>query len=220
MRIKFEEGLMRVFLAIAACVFSVLSGGAAFAMDAILNNAADGGALVHAVRPGGAFDIVGDCLNLARSAHELRVMLQLADKPDAADMGYREVLATEQQLDDGALHVRVPEMPEMTNHVFRVKVFALEPFCRQPVTICVESLALSCAWVIAGDATRLIIAIATIPIASFISMSFLPSPVLREARCALAQAAGLLGFRHSLNLFSGRSYRDVSVCPGKCCGKR
>ncbi len=117
---------MRVCLAMLAGVMALLFGGTAYAMDAVLDSVIDGGAIIHAVKPGDHFDIVGDCLNVARSGHELRVMLQLADKPDQSNMGYRNVLATEQHLGDASLQVRVPEMPEMTNHVFRVKVFALD----------------------------------------------------------------------------------------------
>jgi hypothetical protein len=117
---------MRVVLAVLAGVMSLLFGGAAFAMDAILDSAADGGAIIHAVKPGDAFDIIGDCLNMARSSNDVRVVFALADKPDKANMGYREVLATEQQLSSKSLHVRVPEMPEMSNHVFRVRVYALD----------------------------------------------------------------------------------------------
>ena len=118
---------MRVFLAVLAGLLALTFGGAAFAMDTVLNSLADqGGAVIHAVKPGDAFDITGDCLDVAHTGHDVRVVLQLAEKPDKASMGYREVLATEQKLDDSALHVRVPEMPEMTNHVFRVKVFVLD----------------------------------------------------------------------------------------------
>ncbi len=118
---------MRVCLAMLAGVMALLFGGTAFAMDAILNSAADsGGALIHAVKPGDGFDIVGDCLNMARSSHDVRVVLALADKPNKTNMGYRAVLATEQHLGDNSLHVRVPEMPEMNNHVFRVRVYALD----------------------------------------------------------------------------------------------
>jgi hypothetical protein len=84
-----------------------------------------GGALIHAVKPGDAFEIVGDCLTVARSTDDVRVVLALADKPDTASVGYRSVLATEQHLGGSGLQVRVPEMPELANHVFRVRVFAL-----------------------------------------------------------------------------------------------
>lgn len=119
--------MLRICLAVFAGTLTLLIGGAAFAMDAILDSALDqGGAVVHAVKPGDAFDIVGNCFDMARPSHDVRVVLQLAGKPDKASMGYREVLATEQQLDKAALHVRVPDMPEMANHTFRVKVFVLD----------------------------------------------------------------------------------------------
>jgi len=119
--------MVRICLAVLAGTMSLLIGGAAFAMDTILDSALDsGGAVIHAVKPGGAFDIVGDCLNMARSSRDVRVVLALAEKPTAASAGYRTVLATEQAIDDNALHVRVPEMPEMSHHTYRVKVFAVD----------------------------------------------------------------------------------------------
>ncbi len=119
--------MLRICLAALAGTMSLLIGGASFAMDAILDSALDkGGAVIHAVKPGDAFDIVGDCLDMARSSRDVRVVLQLAGKTDKASMGYREVLATEQHLSKTVLQVRVPEMPEMANHTFRVKVFVLD----------------------------------------------------------------------------------------------
>lgn len=124
---RVERAMLRICLAVLTGMLTLLIGGAAFAMDAILDSALDqGGAVVHAVKPGDAFDIVGNCLDMARSSHDVRVVLQLAGKPDKASMGYREVLATEQHLGKTALQVRVPEMPEMANHTFRVKVFVLD----------------------------------------------------------------------------------------------
>jgi hypothetical protein len=39
--------------------------------------------------------------------------------------GYRSVLATDQEIRAGGLHVRVPDLPEAANRVFQVKVFRL-----------------------------------------------------------------------------------------------
>jgi hypothetical protein len=117
---------MRVCVAMLAGVMALLFGGTAFAMDTVLNSVADqGGALIHAVKLGDAFDIVGDCFDVARSTDDVRVVLKMADRPNASGAGYSAVLVTEQHLGENVLHVRVPEMPELANHVFRVRVFAL-----------------------------------------------------------------------------------------------
>lgn len=76
------------------------------------------------VKPGEIFSISGDCVSRVRSADNLRVVLTLAEG-DAAKPGYRSVLATDQEIHAGLLHVRVPSMPEAENRVFLVKVFRL-----------------------------------------------------------------------------------------------
>lgn len=119
--------MMRFGLAMLAGMMLLLSGSTALAFVTILDNAASrGGALMQVVKPGDAFDIVGDCLALAQTAENVRVVLALNDSPNTKSIGYRDVLATEQKLSTDSLHVRVPDAPEMNNHVFRVRVFALD----------------------------------------------------------------------------------------------
>jgi hypothetical protein len=52
------------------------------------------------------------------------VVLTIADIATAMP-GYRSVLATDQEIRAGGLHVRVPDLPEAANRVFQVKVFRL-----------------------------------------------------------------------------------------------
>lgn len=119
--------MWRICLAVLATTAMIVAGGTAYAMDSIANSTlgAGGGVGVHEFRAGDGFDIVGDCLVLARSSRDVRVVLQLNDKP-ASSVGYSSVLVTEQKLDENALHVRVPEMPEMSHHTYKVRVFAVD----------------------------------------------------------------------------------------------
>lgn len=118
--------MWRTCLAVLAAALSLSLGSAAFAVDAILDSTLEtGGAAIRVAKPGDTFFIVGDCLAMARSARDVRVVLSLAEKGDSG-MGYTAVLATEQELSDESLQVRVPEMPRMSNHLFRVRVFALD----------------------------------------------------------------------------------------------
>jgi hypothetical protein len=119
--------MWRSCLAVLATAVATVLGGTAYAMDAIAHSALGaGGSLIQEFRAGDGFDIVGDCLALARSSRDVRVVLSLSDRPAAASVGYSSVLVTEQKLDTNALHVRVPEMPEMSHHTYRVKVFAVD----------------------------------------------------------------------------------------------
>jgi hypothetical protein len=76
------------------------------------------------VKAGETFTIIGECVTRVQSAENLRVVLTLADS-DTGKPGYRSVLATEQEIGAGGLHVRVPDMTEAANRVFQVKVFRL-----------------------------------------------------------------------------------------------
>ena len=58
------------------------------------------------------------------SADNVRVVLTLADSA-GIEPGYRSVIATDQEMRAGSLHVRVPNMPESANRIFLVKVFRL-----------------------------------------------------------------------------------------------
>jgi hypothetical protein len=122
------------------CVFMTACAGAAFAVNPPAESAS--GLVLHStlesvtgensgiaspvadVKAGETFTITGECVTRVHSAENLRVVLTLADA-DTAKPGYRSVLATEQEIGAGGLHVRVPDMPEAANRVFLVKVFHL-----------------------------------------------------------------------------------------------
>jgi hypothetical protein len=122
------------------CVFVTAGAGSAFAVNPPAENAA--GLVLHStlssvtgensgiaapiaeVKPGETFTITGACIKRVHSVENLRVVLTIADN-DAAMPGYRSVLATDQEIRAGGLHVRVPDLPEATNRVFQVKVFHL-----------------------------------------------------------------------------------------------
>jgi hypothetical protein len=76
------------------------------------------------VTPGETFTITGACLASIHSADNVRVVLTLADS-GPMEPGYRSVLATDQEMRAGSLHVRVPNMPESANRIFLVKLFRL-----------------------------------------------------------------------------------------------
>ena len=50
------------------------------------------------------------------------MVLSLADMAQGS-AGFHAMLVTDQTRDDGTLRVRVPNMPEARNHVFRVRLF-------------------------------------------------------------------------------------------------
>jgi hypothetical protein len=70
----------------------------------------------------------GQALGIAcASAHEtgavVQVVMQIARAVGETATGYSAVLATEQKITDGTVHVRVPDVPGLAQHTVNVKVY-------------------------------------------------------------------------------------------------
>jgi hypothetical protein len=76
------------------------------------------------VHVGDTFRIMGDCVQRA-SSQKVRVVLTLADALGDGTSGYHSVIPTDQEIQGDALRVRVPDMPEVANHTFAVRLFLL-----------------------------------------------------------------------------------------------
>lgn len=86
--------------------------------DAVAAPEIGGGSLPHAAR--GQFLGLA-CSDVGKSGDSVAVVLY----PDNADdpTGINGVLATEQTIEPGLVHVRVPDFPELSDHTLRVKVY-------------------------------------------------------------------------------------------------
>ncbi|MGQ0742002.1 MAG: hypothetical protein ACT4OG_06875 [Alphaproteobacteria bacterium] len=116
--------MLRICLATLAGSAGIIFSDATFAVTAILDSAADrAGASLRVLRAGDELEIVGDCFALAKASRDVRVVLTIADS--GAEMGVRSVLATVQELRASSLYFRVPETPGTSDHVFRVRVYAM-----------------------------------------------------------------------------------------------
>lgn len=78
---------------------------------------------IPTLAPGEEFAVNCGCMDAAKS--DVRVILDLAGAPDEAPTGYRRLLATDQHLDHGALRVRVPDAPGLSNHTVDVQVYVV-----------------------------------------------------------------------------------------------
>lgn len=56
---------------------------------------------------------------------DVRVVMQLQPTIGDLEMGFKKVLATDQVVDNGAVHVRVPDMPELANQTVHVQVYVM-----------------------------------------------------------------------------------------------
>jgi hypothetical protein len=73
------------------------------------------------VTPGQMVMITGDCVD---EDAKINVVLSLAEPAPRA--GWHAMLVTDMEMQDGNLHVRVPNIPEARNHTFQVKLYVGE----------------------------------------------------------------------------------------------
>lgn len=56
---------------------------------------------------------------------DVRVVMQLASTLGDLETGFKKVLATDETVNMGAVHVRVPQIPELANMTVHVQVYVL-----------------------------------------------------------------------------------------------
>ena len=65
------------------------------------------------------------CASIERAASDA-VRVVLLTGADAATTGFSGVLATEQEISGKTVHVRVPDLPDLVQHVVRIKVYVTD----------------------------------------------------------------------------------------------
>ncbi len=84
--------------------------------------------VVPVVSPGEEIGIACEALEYVAPNKDVRVVLTISAEPSTAPAtGYNRVLATDQQLSKGAVHVRVPETPDLADHTVHVDVYVIHP---------------------------------------------------------------------------------------------
>jgi hypothetical protein len=82
----------------------------------------ESGGNVPSVTRGQALGIA--CADIDRG-DDVRVVMQVTRSPGEAPTGYGAILATSQRLSHGAVHIRVPDLPDLSHHTVKVKVFVM-----------------------------------------------------------------------------------------------
>lgn len=79
------------------------------------------------VSPGEEIGIACDALQYTAPGNDVRVVLTIAAAPSdtATAPGYKKVLATNEELTKGAVHVRIPDTPDLVNHIVAVSVYVV-----------------------------------------------------------------------------------------------
>ena len=81
----------------------------------------DRGGSVPSVARGQSLGIA--CADVREAGAVVQVVLQIARAVGETATGYNAVLATEQKVTDGMVHVRVPDVPGIAQHTVNVKVY-------------------------------------------------------------------------------------------------
>jgi hypothetical protein len=107
-----------------ALVCFALFGGVAMAFPAAIGDVeGGGGSPVPAMKRGAALDVA--CPHIeAVNADAVQVVMYPGR--DDTSSGVAGVLVTERTIAPGVVHVQVPDIPDLKDHVVRVKVFYLD----------------------------------------------------------------------------------------------
>lgn len=115
MRIKILAGAMIVSAA-AFC-------SPAFAEDTVLGPSDE---IIPVVAPGDQIGVACGALKVAQQNSDVRVVLTVSAMPGSSDNpGYGKVLATEQKVAKGAVHVTVPDLPNISDHTYDLTVYVV-----------------------------------------------------------------------------------------------
>ena len=85
-----------------------------------------GDEVVPVVAPGEEIGIACDALQYTAPNNDVRVVLTISSAPtDTPSPGYKKVLATNEELTKGAVHVKIPEVPDLANRTVHVDVYVV-----------------------------------------------------------------------------------------------
>jgi hypothetical protein len=81
--------------------------------------------IVPSVTPGDQIAIACDAVEQRNAGSDVRVVLTISAMPGESVPGYKKVLATDEQLLKDAVRVRIPTVPELTDHTVDLNVYVV-----------------------------------------------------------------------------------------------
>ena len=81
--------------------------------------------VIPVVAPGDMIGVACGPLQVAQKDSDVRVVLTVSAKPGDTNPGYGKVLATEQKVAAGSVHVTVPDLPDISDHVYDLTVYVV-----------------------------------------------------------------------------------------------
>jgi len=125
--------MRKVWLAGVAFVAAAAMPVAAFAQTPSIDSKADQAAPVDNssaplpdLAPGDDVAIACDPIKMAVDPSDVRVVLTIAAEPTDVQTGYKKVMAVDQKVENGAVHVKVPDAPGLENHTVDLKIYVVD----------------------------------------------------------------------------------------------
>lgn len=94
------------------------------AKSSTCTNPIDKGGVVPNIARGAQLGIT--CSEATRDGVAVRVVMQIDLSPGETPTGIGALLATEQTVEGGMVHVKVPNLPDLANHTVDVKVYVTD----------------------------------------------------------------------------------------------
>ena len=66
------------------------------------------------------------CAEVRQSGADVRVIMQVTKSAAETPTGYSAILATDQKIERGMVHVRVPDVPGIAQHTVNIRVFVVD----------------------------------------------------------------------------------------------
>ncbi len=66
------------------------------------------------------------CADVNQADADVRVVMQVSNSAGDSPTGYAAVLATDQTVERGMVHIRVPDVPGLAQHTVSIKVFVVD----------------------------------------------------------------------------------------------
>ena len=85
---------------------------------------ADKGGSLPVIARGQALGV--SCADVDHSGADVRVVMVVGRAADEEPTGYSAVLATDQKVEHGTVHVKVPNLPDLSHHTVTVKVYVTD----------------------------------------------------------------------------------------------
>jgi len=122
----------------SVALLGVLAAAGAFAPAALAQNTAPDTKASHIVAPpvapaglpdlapGDEVAIACDPIRAVADPSDVRVVLTIAAAPGDSSPGYKKILALDEKVKGNAVHLKVPDAPDLPNHTVNMVVYVVD----------------------------------------------------------------------------------------------